>query len=111
MAIRQELHRLLDDTLDEDPRRALIAVHRFQVLHLPWLEARAVAKAREHGWNWARIGRLLGRSRQAVRQRYVRLVPSTPARDPAGDHEREWYKIHDDARRQREFEHGDPVAW
>lgn len=46
MAIRTELHHLLDEVLGDDPRRSLIAVRRLHDDHLPWLEARAVAKAR-----------------------------------------------------------------
>jgi FdhD protein len=45
MAIRRELHHLLDEVLHDDPRRALIAGRRLSDDHLPWLEARAVASA------------------------------------------------------------------
>ena len=33
-------------------------------------EAAQVAAARGYGWNWGEIGRVLGRSRQAVHARY-----------------------------------------
>lgn len=109
MAIRTELHHLLDEVLGDDPRRSLIAVRRLHDDHLPWLEARAVAKAREHGWNWAQIGRLLGRRRQSVRERYRVLAPTSPRGTGAGDQEREWLRMRDGFRRLREFE-GDEVA-
>ena len=60
MDIRGTLHQLVDDMLDQDPRRALIAYRLMAHEHLPWLEKRVVALARRENWKWAPIGRLLG---------------------------------------------------
>lgn len=111
MAIRRELHDLLDEVLDDDPRRALIAVRRLRDDHAAWLEARAVTKAREHGWSWARIARLLGRSRQSVRERFQGLVPTAPPGSGAPDPDRDWQRMHDGFRRLREFEDDDAIGW
>src|SRR5262245_45234724 len=73
--VRDELHRLVDDVLGEDARSALIAYRNLAEQQLPWLEQRVVAQARLDGLNWAQIGRLLGRSRQSVRDRFASLVP------------------------------------
>jgi hypothetical protein len=70
MDVRVDLHRLVDEVLDDDPRAALIAYRRLADEHLAWLEERVVRLARREQWTWARIGRLLGRSRQAVRQKH-----------------------------------------
>jgi hypothetical protein len=73
--VGDQLHLLIDDLLGDDPRRALIAYHRLVDAELPWIEQRAVGTARRAGWSWARIGRLLGRSRQAVQKRFEGLAP------------------------------------
>jgi hypothetical protein len=39
----------------------------------------------EHGYSWSEIGRDLGITRQAARQRYVHLVPERPADRRSGD--------------------------
>lgn len=70
MGIRSDLHRHLDDALAGDVQTALIAVRRLLDTELPWLERHVVGRARRSGYSWARIARLLGRSRQAVQHRF-----------------------------------------
>lgn len=86
MDIRRELHEQLDDTLGDDPRRALIAYRSLADDHLPWLEQRVVALARRDGWDWGRIGRLLGRTRQSTREKFKDLRPATPIDRNAAHH-------------------------
>jgi hypothetical protein len=88
MATTDELHRLLTEALDDDPRAALIACHRLADEELPAIERRAVRRARESGWTWARIGRLLGRRRQSVRARFAAVDEAAPLRLP--DPRKEW---------------------
>ena len=82
-----------------------------------WLLVRVVRLARDNGYDWGRIGRLLGVSRQAVRQRFDRLAPKTgplpPTRGftPMERHIRENAEMTQDLRRQREFEADDPMLW
>ncbi len=112
MDIGTRLHRLLDDMLGQDPRRALIAYRQLADEHLPWLEQRVVALARREAWTFARIGRLLGRSRQAVQQRFQRIQPATPY-DPSIPFQRERRMVQQftspDRRRARQDD--DPIAW
>ena len=61
---------LVEDALGDDPRKALIAYRKLTAEQLPWIEQRVVMLARQQDWNWARIGRLLGRSRSALLQRF-----------------------------------------
>ena len=70
MEVRDQLKALLDDVLDDDPRAALIAYRRLVEHELPWIEQRVVALARREEWNWAKIARLLGRTRQSVHERF-----------------------------------------
>jgi hypothetical protein len=88
MARTDELHRLLTEALDDDPRAALIACHRLADEELPSIERRAVRRARENGWTWARIGRLLGRRRQSVRARFADVEETAPPRLP--DPTKQW---------------------
>jgi hypothetical protein len=60
----------IEQVLDDDPRLALIALRQLLDEDVPWLERMAIRTARREGFEWSRIGRLLGRTRQAVRQRY-----------------------------------------
>ena len=68
-SLRSHLALMLDNALGPTPRLALAAVARLK-LDVAFLEGRAVALARREGYDWGRIGRLLGSSRQAVRQRW-----------------------------------------
>ncbi|CAB4886268.1 unannotated protein [freshwater metagenome] len=87
MDIRSRLHVMVDDILGDDPRTALIAFRELSGEQLPWLEQRVVALARRDEWAWARIARLLGRSRQQVHQRFRTLTPALP-HDPMAAHRR-----------------------
>ena len=87
MDIRIRLHNLVDGILGEDPRAALIAFHELHDAQMPWLEQRVVALARRERWSWARIARLLGRSRQDVHKRLRTITPALP-HDPYAEYRR-----------------------
>lgn len=80
--IESYVHGLVSRALGEDSATALRAVRRLIDEEMPWIEARAVAHARSFGWSWGRIGRVLHRSRQSMRERYMSLRPTigTPMR-------------------------------
>jgi hypothetical protein len=78
--IRNELTRILDDALGDDPKRALIAVRQLKD-EVEWLTERSVALARREGWDWGRISRLLGITRQWARERFKASGP-WPAEAP-----------------------------
>ena len=110
MNVRDDLVRIIDDILGDDPRAALIAFARLTEDELPWLEQRVVALARREGWNWAKIGRLLRRTRQTVRQKH-HGAPLAKRRDPHLPYHRgeaKFAKLRRDLERQRD---DDPVAW
>ena len=110
MDVRRDLNRIIDDVLGDDPRAALIACARLADDELPWLEQRVVALARREGWNWARIGRLLRRTRQSVRQRFDNAQLAM-RHDPHLDYHRSEAGF---ANLRRDFERAaddDPVAW
>jgi hypothetical protein len=73
MPNRDVIVRHIDAMLADDPRQAMIALRAFTEHDLPWLERRTVREARRAGYSWARMGRLLGRSRQGLRQRFQSL--------------------------------------
>ena len=114
------IQRHLREALGDDSRLALAAVRRLADEDLPWLEARAVRYARWRGYTWARIGRLLLRSRQSVRERFRHLddQPLLWAQEDLDDAERAMRRsaiASADRRRRRELddwaEHGDVVPW
>jgi hypothetical protein len=110
MKVRDDLVRIIDDVLGDDPRAALIACARLTDDELPWLEQRVVALARREGWNWATIGRLLRRTRQTVRQRFDG-VPLAKRHDPHLAYNRgeaEFARLRNDFQRQAD---DDPIAW
>lgn len=82
MAKIDELHRLVNDAVADDPRVALIACRRLADREIPLIERKAVRRARQNGWTWARIGRLLGRTRQSVRARFASVDEPPPMRLP-----------------------------
>jgi IS30 family transposase len=82
MSVEREIHSLIDEMLGDDSRRSLAAYRRFSTEHLPWLERRAVLAGRRRGDSWAAIGRLLGRSRQSVQQRFDRSFSIDELRAP-----------------------------
>jgi hypothetical protein len=84
MDVRHRLVAMIDDLLGNDPRAALVALPELRDEQVPWLEARAVALARRERWSWAKIGRVLQRSRQQLNRQYRVIVPTV-----AHDHLRE----------------------
>lgn len=112
----QDLRELINDARCSNPRLALAAVHALEK-EVEWLFVRVVRLARSNGYDWGRIGRLLGVSRQAARQRFDRLAPKTgplpPTRGltPMERHIRAVAETAQDVRRQRELEDDDPVFW
>lgn len=61
--------------LGREPGKALAAIKRLRQ-ELDDLEETQVANALSRGWSWARIGRALGVSRQAVHRKYSRCAPA-----------------------------------
>ena len=112
----EDLRQLFRDARGSSPRLALAAMRALEK-EFDWLLVRAVRLARDNGYDWGRIGRLLGVSRQAVRQRFDRLAPKAgplpPSRGitPMERHIRELAEDTQDLRRQREFEGNDPMLW
>lgn len=66
----REMQLLVREVLGWRTRPALAGLGMLNDLYLPWLERRLVLRARREGVSWTGIGRLLGRSRQAIRQRH-----------------------------------------
>lgn len=113
----RDLAQLLRDAGGSNPRLALAAVKALEAEH-EWLLVRAVRLARAEGYDWGRIGRLLGVTRQAARQRFERLAPlvgptppHTRGRTPWEAHAADVTASIDDVRRRREFESGDAAFW
>ena len=114
-----DIRRDIELALGGDPRMSVVAVRRLGAENLQWLEDRAVRFARVEGYSWAQIGRLLGRSRQAVRQRFGDIDGTAQPLPlgPRNDEERVmagWYRSTADTRRHREFLDTDPsdaVPW
>jgi hypothetical protein len=88
MAKTDELHQLIIDALADEPRAALIACRRLADEELASIERNAVRRARQSGWTWARIGRLLGRTRQSVRARFADVDEAVPLGLP--EPKKEW---------------------
>jgi Sec-independent protein translocase protein TatA len=61
--------------LGREPGKALAAIRRLRQ-ELEAVEAEQVADALSRGWTWARIGRALGVSRQAVHRKYHHATPT-----------------------------------
>ena len=73
-ALRRRLTAAVEAACCPDAEEALIGARRLELL-VDDVLLHAVRQARRRGYPWARIGRLLGRSRQAMRQRFGALVP------------------------------------
>jgi hypothetical protein len=69
--MHQEATQLASDASDADPATGLAAVAALRGL-LESLEQLQVERAREQGWQWARIAGALGVSKQAVHKKYGR---------------------------------------
>ncbi len=89
MLTPEEIHRRIDAAASDDPREALIAIRKLINDDVPWLERRAVDLARRELWSWVRISRLLMRSRQSVRERFLPFdgvpLPDYRANDPMAE--------------------------
>ena len=112
--MRDDLDTLLDAILGDDPKQALAAYRDLADRQLPWLEQRVVALARRDGLNWAVIGRLLGRTRQTVRERFGTIVARpAPGRSESSysrmvrEHEEAFLRLNN----PRPEPDDDPVGW
>ncbi len=119
MTCPSEVKQHVEEALGNDPRKALVAVRQLAVVDLPWLEERAVRLARADGYTWARLGRLLQKSRQAVRKRFGE-IDGAPQPPPfrASSHDDlvigSWSRARADVRRRQEFADlgpDDAVPW
>jgi hypothetical protein len=68
---------MIDDALGDDLKLALIAARRLKA-EVDWLTERSVALARREGYDWGRISRLLGITRQWARTRFKNAPPRLP---------------------------------
>lgn len=84
-SVDREVRWLIDGALGDDDAMALACLRTLHDEFLPWLTRRSVVRAHRAGRDWAMIGRLLGRSRQAVRQRYASPVSVASMRPPRID--------------------------
>jgi hypothetical protein len=112
--VEAELVHAAREAVSDDAASALRGIRALQ-RDLPWWEERAVVLARQQRWSWARIARLLGRSRQAVWERYGRLHPP-PLRRPEPswldrDRRRQAMTLADVLRQAAAAEDDQPVAW
>jgi hypothetical protein len=114
--VRQQLIGMIDDALGEEPKRALIATRQLKA-ELQWLTERSVAVARREGYDWGRIGRLLGITRQSARERFKaappRLPPHVVARNRYLADEREGERLIAELgkAKRRGQDEGDVVPW
>lgn len=75
--VRNELVAMIDRALGDEPKPALIAARQLKD-EIDWLTERAVALARREGFDWGRISRLLGITRQWARERFKASPPRLP---------------------------------
>ncbi|MEO7370609.1 MAG: hypothetical protein ABI949_17525 [Ilumatobacteraceae bacterium] len=75
--VRDELVGMIDRALGDDPKGALIASLQLK-REIAWLTERSVALARREGYDWGKIGRLLGVTRQSARLRFKSAPPRMP---------------------------------
>jgi hypothetical protein len=116
--LRAHLIRLIDQALGDNPRLALSNVTRLQ-RDVDWMTRRAVALARRDGYDWGRIARLTGVSRQAARQRWTTTamtgrLPTTQQRwyrDPYRRDGSETRDLHWLAEVARLEAGGEAIAW
>jgi hypothetical protein len=107
---------MIDRALAEEPKPALIAVRQLKA-EVDWLTERAVALARREGYDWGRISRLLGITRQWARERFKaappRLPPHVVARNRYMAEQREGERLLRGLGqpKNRDQEDDDPVAW
>ncbi|MCU1361902.1 MAG: hypothetical protein JWN99_3191 [Ilumatobacteraceae bacterium] len=114
--MRKELDRMLDDASATIPAWPS-PVHTSCATN-SWIEQRAVAMARA-GYDWGKIGRLLGISRQSARSRFNGVVPTIPPhkRAASGDFFQEQrdqiVRTTNQMKKDREYQRmgDDVVAW
>ncbi|MGA9276141.1 hypothetical protein [Ilumatobacter sp.] len=121
VGVEGEVLSLVREMLQGGTRPALASLRLLNEVYLPWLERRLVHRARREGCSWTGIGRLLGRSRQAIQQRHAVPVPVgelLPPTIPATLDEVESDARHDlvvELRRRRDADSadasGDLVPW
>jgi len=120
MHTRSRVFLHIEQAFDENPRVALTALRQLLEDDIPWIERSAIRMARSRGYDWARIGRLLRRSRQAVRKKYGAIDGTFEpiffdSPDPGVKQMAEYERWRADRKRQEEFEEwaesGDVVAW
>jgi hypothetical protein len=75
--VRNELVDMVDRALGNDPKAALIAARQLKN-EVEWMTERSVALARREGYDWGRISRLLGITRQWARERFKAAPPRLP---------------------------------
>ena len=71
----RKLGTVAQQALGREPGKALAAIRRLRH-ELEDLEEAQVANALSRGWSWARIGRALGVTRQAVHRKYSHSSPA-----------------------------------
>ena len=115
--VDREMWALLRDVVGWRTGPALVGVALLADVYLPWVERRLVLRARREGISWTGIGRLLGRSRQAVQERHHRVVDAGDLLPPALPRSyvdidrRDRAEVLADLRRMREADADDVVAW
>ncbi|MDQ1404257.1 MAG: hypothetical protein QOG03_2573 [Actinomycetota bacterium] len=77
---RQERLQALVSDIDVRPPRGLVVVRELKA-ELRAIEREVVKKARDDGWAWAEVARVLGVSRQVIHRKYVSGTPK--AKKPA----------------------------
>ncbi len=112
--VRTELVGMIDDALGEEPKRALIAARQLKE-EVEWLTERSVALARREGYDWGRISRLLGITRQWARVRFKtappRLAPHVVARNRYTAEQRETKRLIGQLGQPKRRDQDDGVAW
>jgi hypothetical protein len=106
---------MIDDALGDGPKSALIAARQLKA-EVEWLTERSVALARREGYDWGRISRLLGITRQWARERFKaappRLPPHVVARNRYMAQQREGERLlRQLGQAKRRDQDDDPVAW
>jgi len=116
--VEREVGVVVSWLLSDDWRQSLAAQRLLAESYLPWLERRAVHRARGVGASWAAIARVMRRTRQAVRQRFAEsavftvadlLPPALPESRADADGAELWVMLAD-IRRRREADDASAVG-
>jgi hypothetical protein len=113
--VRNQLIAMIDRALGDDPKSALIASRELKD-EIEWLTERSVALARREGYEWSRISRLLGISRQWARERFKAAPPRLPPHVVANNRYLREIRQTEQAvleirRSSRRPDDDDPIAW